>query len=1257
MSKDSKIYGPSHMEKIESIFDENTNKKTFILKQQKINENFCSECLTEYYLQENQKQNLLKIFLNQPITCFQAIETVLNFLENEILIGRRATEFIEEIHVKIFNLRFSIDSDLNSNFKLLKKIGKLLFELLETQTNSISNLLELIPIFISTCQFIEKSIDNTSNYSSDFISELLDIEIPTKYHLYFLKIFSEIEIDEEEFRFSILNVIKTSMKSLETTDSVGLVKLILSLSEKYQTTEYLKIIRPLISTMSNDLRLNTFYIIELSFKHSNQLLKLLLEIISEIYKDDLDVNDMDEDIYVLNDLLLLFLASNNELQKENIFDCITKVIENLEKNELMLKKYFNFPVHSLNSNSGSSEIETYSFIQNFIIGLCGIEYISNNLFDIACLWCNNPKNVSIRQLGASAIVFLFCVKKTDTHLNFTIFKHIFNVISEDPNLTSKFLMFSSLEKIVKRNKTLLLSRDYMNKIQELFGYVSTFQLEVGKKIISIFLPLVNFSDEFQNFLIVMFKKLIIRRNQDNRILAIFGFCSLLSLEIGKEIFSNLQLTMKYPTSIRSNFYENLNESIPNIENRALLIQIKKMLLPILEKYTKEKELHFFSLFEQFTIDGDEKKVHHVQKESIHKLIQCLMRINEKLQDVEMQTNIDTILSQLCDFKKMMSSFLTDKYKVPRHFRNNLIFQLYDVFLEYSLKIDSSQKFDLLETYSIFAKYFKYNDMIESNMTLETSLKFLNKLHQEISSSVQKDHEIFLNLKERISLFSIQKLIAKIKMNLETSKYQVILQSEKYSNIDEDVIIDQNEFQTLINLLIPLFRNLFRIDNLLNFEAISNDDILFSSRKVNTLVSKQNSEYHPLRMIEEYRTQTMELFRLVLEKISFKNSDSYNYFFNQIFNPKIINKKLKIKQNLNFQLLALYFAKVVYEYTNNGSNGVSMPLFLEYIKMIKHIAKFSQDLSNSIEGEKISAIIHAILCEHGIDVKKPLKLTLDCLFLCSNEENQKKYVKEMCDVFPKFNLKVQKNDVYEMKLISKESCFYQACNTMFIFIAKLFPSQDSLGFQIALESISFEFIDFCLKIPQLTRMLEHYCFRLVNQLTIDCIKIRRRMAVNFTEEIVKELKIKEIYYEKACLMSSKLIQNNGSVSNSNIKKVSRSYTTFLFCCERFEIALTDLHKQFIVDNNTDQDLNLLEKILSCGIELCCLDETEKKSSKKKRKEYTVFKEPISKKKQKKMRSSNPWIDEAVIDFDGEGMKEFDDFSDLEDFIDPEGIYEE
>jgi len=119
--------------------------------------------------------------------------------------------------------------------------------------------------------------------------------------------------------------------------------------------------------MSNDLRLNSFFIIEIAFKHSNKLLKLLLQIISEIYQDEFDIKDMEEEeddsIYIQNDLLLLFLASNNELEKEKIFESISKVFENLEKNERSLTKYFDFPIYFLNTNSGSSEIEKYSFIQ------------------------------------------------------------------------------------------------------------------------------------------------------------------------------------------------------------------------------------------------------------------------------------------------------------------------------------------------------------------------------------------------------------------------------------------------------------------------------------------------------------------------------------------------------------------------------------------------------------------------------------------------------------------------------------------------------------------------------------------------------------------------------------------------------------------------------------------------------------------------------------------------------------------------------
>jgi hypothetical protein len=82
-------------------------------------------------------------------------------------------------------------------------------------------------------------------------------------------------------------------------------------------------------------------------------------------------------------------------------------------------------------------------------------------------------------------------------LNFAIFKFIFNVISEDPNITSKLLIFTSLERIIERNKTILFTREYMGRIQELFSFIGSFPIEIGKRLIKVFLPLASFSEEFQ----------------------------------------------------------------------------------------------------------------------------------------------------------------------------------------------------------------------------------------------------------------------------------------------------------------------------------------------------------------------------------------------------------------------------------------------------------------------------------------------------------------------------------------------------------------------------------------------------------------------------------------------------------------------------------------------------------------------------------------------------------------------------------------
>jgi hypothetical protein len=90
--------------------------------------------------------------------------------------------------------------------------------------------------------------------------------------------------------------------------------------------------------------------------------------------NEIEEDEEEEDLFIQNDLLLMFLSSNNEIEKENVYDSITKAILNLERNEAYLTKYFNFPIYSLGLPSNSSEVESVSFIEATLIFLKFLEY-------------------------------------------------------------------------------------------------------------------------------------------------------------------------------------------------------------------------------------------------------------------------------------------------------------------------------------------------------------------------------------------------------------------------------------------------------------------------------------------------------------------------------------------------------------------------------------------------------------------------------------------------------------------------------------------------------------------------------------------------------------------------------------------------------------------------------------------------------------------------------------------------------------------
>lgn len=66
--------------------------------------------------------------------------------------------------------------------------------------------------------------------------------------------------------------------------------------------------------MSNDVKQNVYYMIEMSVRHSHSLLKLLLESIENSYRGSIE--KFTNDVHC--DLMLLLLAANNEMYRDEV---------------------------------------------------------------------------------------------------------------------------------------------------------------------------------------------------------------------------------------------------------------------------------------------------------------------------------------------------------------------------------------------------------------------------------------------------------------------------------------------------------------------------------------------------------------------------------------------------------------------------------------------------------------------------------------------------------------------------------------------------------------------------------------------------------------------------------------------------------------------------------------------------------------------------------------------------------------------------
>src|SRR5690242_17560187 len=119
---------------------------------------------------------------------------------------------------------------------------------------------------------------------------------------------------------------------------------------------------------------------------------------------------------------------------------------------------------------------------------------------------------------------------------------IFQVMNGTNDLEVQYVYCSILEQIASQHLGLLVS--YTHKIQDWFAYLQCFLLEMGVRITNALLPLVNHSPSFFDHIYIVLQKLLVCRNNQSRIIAINGLCSLLRHQQEEKIEREIILTLK-----------------------------------------------------------------------------------------------------------------------------------------------------------------------------------------------------------------------------------------------------------------------------------------------------------------------------------------------------------------------------------------------------------------------------------------------------------------------------------------------------------------------------------------------------------------------------------------------------------------------------------------------------------------------------------------------------------------------------------------
>jgi hypothetical protein len=628
--------------------------------------------------------SLLCVLLEFPSTMKRSIYTVFELLRKGELHGKCATRCVGQIHAVLYKLRFEVQQ-MDTFKELLVDISQGVLSLVKDfdvdidNVNGIISAIELLPTITSASQYLHHREDINKSEEEDkvsdsIVSQLLSLEIwHAKFFLVLLNVFVDIDITPSH-ALKLVTKIKESVDSIDSNDYMGFVKLLLQLADKYQCADFIYIIRSLFSRMSPDMRLNICFVIEMEFRNSHSLMKLLLNSIKLYYANKNSIMELSFSQH-LCDLVVLLISFNHEMFTEEVFGTLTQILLSLSKYDGELSRRRNDTIQmrsssvssaststSTSSSSGTSSDSVNSYVEKLCFAGCHIDNISEVILTICNEWCYKSKLV-LRNLGESVLIYLFgqCPSTREQILSTG-----FNVIAEVPKPIQKQLYLRVLISIAEKYPTILI-HDYLARIKDWLSYLPSFtDLQISMQLLNCFTKLTRSSPDFHSFFYIMLKKLIGKRNVENRQLAIYGLTVLMQnagRDIQRDIISSLKIAFSFhEESLKLTLYKYLTELL---QKTTLDKECIKLLYEILDSRVK-RFFHLNSKSNRWTLDiincfednGTEKEPNIEAREPLTELIKCYFTLYRQTRsENDEETQVHKEIASL--FKDLYTQLVSD----------------------------------------------------------------------------------------------------------------------------------------------------------------------------------------------------------------------------------------------------------------------------------------------------------------------------------------------------------------------------------------------------------------------------------------------------------------------------------------------------------------------------------------------------------------------------------------------------------------------